>query len=694
MVRHRRTQRATVKHLVEQLESRVLLAGYTYQMQHWFSGSDGAYPESPLVFDAQGNAFGATLYGGAQGKGALFEISSDGTFTTLYSFSGGADGAIPIGHLVLDDDGNLLGTAGDGGNNNKGVIFSLAISSSALTVVHAFTGADGADPAGGLTRDSGGNLFGTTLNGGSKSNGTIFTVSSDGTFSTLHSFLLKDGTNPYSGVAIDADGSLYGTTQANGPSRGGTVYKFTPGTGTLTVLYSSSRTSSLNGVIVDEQHNVFGTTEYGGTFGAGTVFQINSGGAFNVLWNFSKADGYPWGDLLLDSQRNLFGTTLGGAVAAPRTQAFGTAWVIPASSSTLSVLHQFNNNNGRQPSTGLTLNADGDLFGLTQFGGPAGVGTVFELTTTPATTSATKTLFQQQPGTGQAGRALNPFTVALADSANTVAPFAFANVTLAIQSGPAGAKITGGKVVPAQNGVATFTDVRLSKPGTYTLVASSGTLATSVSSSFTVTAPATHLVFGAMPTTTSAGQTIGPFVVYVMDAASQVVTHDASLVTISSTANGASLTGTLTVQAVNGVATFYDVHFSRAGTLVLQAKVKGLTTGKSTAITIVPDVSTRQLFLKQRPATNVKANAVLAPAIIIVVRDAYGNVFKDDQSSMTLSISSGPVGGVISKGTTTVSAVAGQAKFTNIALSISGSYLLHIVDTTLGLELDYTQNIV
>ena len=209
-----------------------------------FDGANGSAPFANLIFDAEGNLYGTTNTGGASNVGSVFELSppigggSTWTETILFSF-GGVSGAGPTASLVFDAAGNLYGTAGSGGKFNKGTVFKLSPpgagkSSWVETVLHSFKGADGDDPFGGLIFDGAGNLYGTTVYGGSSSEGAVFELSPPAAGKTawtekvLHSFDGVDGSNPYCSVIFDAAGNLYGNTYSGGQSNSGTIFELTP----------------------------------------------------------------------------------------------------------------------------------------------------------------------------------------------------------------------------------------------------------------------------------------------------------------------------------------------------------------------------------------------------------------------------------------------------------------------------------
>lgn len=288
---------------------------------HSFAGfpTDGTYPFSGLVRDAQGNLYGTTANGGSTNYGTVFKIARSGVETVLHVFAGGTDGAYPFGGLVLDGNGNLYGTTSQGGARHNGIVFEIS-STGAETVLHTFKGPDGSFPLAGLLRDAQGNLYGTTLYGGANGQGTVFSLSPTGRERVLFSFTGgADGSNPYAGVIRDQQGNLYGTTFNGGTSGLGTVYELS--SSGMQVLHGfaggTDGANSCTGLVRDTQGNLFGTTFNGGISGFGTVFEVTSTGSETVLYPFTGlADGgNPQSTLLRDAQGNLYGTTVNGGAA-------------------------------------------------------------------------------------------------------------------------------------------------------------------------------------------------------------------------------------------------------------------------------------------------------------------------------------------------------------------------------------------
>lgn len=339
-------------------------SGGTWFMNDLFdfypSDYDGltGYPSSQgvLVRDSSGNLYGDALYGGrwgvttGQGYGLVFQLNPNGVLTTLYEFTGGADGAYPVGGLVADAQGNLYGTALQGGNTgctsfgshiSCGVVFELVkgIHTWTYQVIYSFqpNQTDGFDPQGALTIDAGGNLYGTTYGGGNWNQqnqcqytgcGTVFKLTKPApggtqwTESILYAFTnTTDGANPFSGVALDGSGKLYGVTNF-GEDYYGDVYQLTPsGNGYTenTILVCDGTNcrypdSSGNKAFVDGSGNFWQASYTGGANGYGDVFELSAG-----TWNYTdihdftaEGDGLsPQTTLTADSAGNIYGTTSG-----------------------------------------------------------------------------------------------------------------------------------------------------------------------------------------------------------------------------------------------------------------------------------------------------------------------------------------------------------------------------------------------
>jgi uncharacterized repeat protein (TIGR03803 family) len=193
------------------------------------SGTDGQIPYAGLIQGSDGNLYGTTYFGGANGLGTVFKVTLSGTETVLYSFAGGSDGEHPYGGVVQGSDGNFYGTTYQGGASNLGTVFKVT-PSGIETVLHTFTGggSDGATPEAGVIQASDGNFYGVTLVGGASNLGTVFELTPSGTETILHAFAGgSDGANPPANLVQGSDGNLYGTTGAGGTKGDGTFFKIT-----------------------------------------------------------------------------------------------------------------------------------------------------------------------------------------------------------------------------------------------------------------------------------------------------------------------------------------------------------------------------------------------------------------------------------------------------------------------------------
>jgi uncharacterized repeat protein (TIGR03803 family) len=207
--------------------------GWTELVLRRFSGSDGNEPFSGLTFDANGFLCGTTYSGGAYGLGTAFGGHARRSFSATNKV-----GTHPLGGLISDNAANLYGTTYSSPAPGKGAIFKLTPAPSGpsfiASVLYTFTGSDGAQPAAGLIFDGAGNLYGTTISGGASSNraGTVFKLTRSGTRWTetlLHSFTGgKDGSQPYASVILDDAGNVYGTTLTGGSHGAGVVVEIIP----------------------------------------------------------------------------------------------------------------------------------------------------------------------------------------------------------------------------------------------------------------------------------------------------------------------------------------------------------------------------------------------------------------------------------------------------------------------------------
>ena len=354
--------------------------------------ADGSYPTAGVIRDAAGNLYGTTSTGGA-GYGVVYKLGPAGSETVLYSFHGLADGSQPLTGVIRDAAGNLYGTTFYGGSARVGVIYKLDPVGNE-TVLYSFPGGlSGHGPTSGLLRDSAGNLYGTA-GGGVDDGGVVYVLHADGNETVLHFFGgPPDGLYPYGSLIQDSAGNLYGTTVRGGELTNvctdigcGVVYELSPaGQETLLYTFPVGTDGSLPAapVVLDGTGNLYGTTsEGGGLINVGTVYKINPAGQESILHTFTfGSDGAaPSAGLALDSMGNLYGTTgAGGNDVCTGLSGCGVVFEIGADGG-MSTLYAFSGPDGAGPSSGVTLDAAGNLYGTTFHGGattscPSAAGT-------------------------------------------------------------------------------------------------------------------------------------------------------------------------------------------------------------------------------------------------------------------------------------------------------------------------------
>ncbi len=347
----------------------------------------------------------------------------------IYSFAGGNDGEYLDTDLVIDSAGNLYGSTVQGGDFSSGTVFQLSPSRAGWThtVLYSFTGgADGAEPYKGVTLDTNGNIYGTTVAGGGGSCeggcGVLFKLTNSGgtwTQTVIHQFTGgSDGSGPGSGLTFDQQGNIYGMTPTGGAYGLGTVYQLQPqanGTWTLNVLHAftggnDGSSASAGRLILDHVGALYGVTTVGGANGDGVVFKIAyTHGAWKLatLYAFKdQPDGaLPYGGLIFDKGGNLYGTTYYAGV-----HDVGTVYKLTNAHGkwTETVLYSFKGgNDGSSPISTLVSDEAGNLYGTTSAGGTqCDCGVIFKLSPN-ANGTWTETVPYRFPGTPGAGFSYN-----------------------------------------------------------------------------------------------------------------------------------------------------------------------------------------------------------------------------------------------------------------------------------------------
>jgi uncharacterized repeat protein (TIGR03803 family) len=369
----------------------VALPAQTFTSLFSFDGTDGSYPYAELVQATDGNQYGTTYAGGANGVGTLFKITPGGTLSILNSVDGS-----PVGGLVQATNGDFYGTTDHGGTSNTcpksfvggcGTVFKIT-PGGIVTTLLSFDYTDGANSFAGLIQGADGNLYGTTEQGGANSKtcedysaegcGTVFKISPGGTLTTLHSFDGADGFLINAGLVQGTDGNFYGATLlGGGPNYDGTIFKITAN-GSFTTIYSfCDLITCANGIepqgalVQGTDGNFYGTTSIGGANDYGTVFKITPNGVLTTLHSFDSTDGAYPGGVIQATDGNFYGTTFEGGANGAECDERGCGTVFKMTpSGALTMLYSFCSLSGcvdgQQPEAGLVQATDGTFYGTTE----------------------------------------------------------------------------------------------------------------------------------------------------------------------------------------------------------------------------------------------------------------------------------------------------------------------------------------
>ena len=330
-------------------------SGSSYIMMTLYSfkgGTDGAQPRSRVVIGPGGALYGTTFNGGGTGCGGpgcgtVFTLSAPiWREAVLYRFTGGTDGGLPLGDLVFDSQASIYGATQQGGvphscgNIGCGVVFKLQhlTFNWSESPIYQFIGvSDGIIPNGGVIFDHSGNLYGTTLIGGSENFGTVFQLTHSGSGwkeTILYNFQnLLDGSQPDAGLIFDSSGNLYGSTILGGTGLGGTIFELKPSGG---------------------------------------------GWTYNLVYALTGEAGPLGADLAIDAAGNLQGTTLQDG-----SYVLGSGFKLTPSqgSWTYTSLHDFTGgNDGQLPQSNLVFDSSGNMYGTSSYGGENGDGVIFQIT--------------------------------------------------------------------------------------------------------------------------------------------------------------------------------------------------------------------------------------------------------------------------------------------------------------------------
>jgi uncharacterized repeat protein (TIGR03803 family) len=365
-----------------------------------FTGATGSfrgqYPHNALTPDGTGYLWGVTKGGGTSSEGTLFKVRlSDGAFTSVFSFTGGAGGSEP--ESIMRSGNYIWGVTFRGGTSgNYGTVFKYHRTFNLFTTVVRFTNASGsalgAYPSAPLYSDGAGNLYGVTAGGGTGYQGTIFRIAeSSGTFTTLVDFYSpgNEGATPSTGLVKDSAGYLWGMGQ-NSDFGHGVIFKYHPTTAdfqTVAIMHDTMpglKGPGVNSVIRIANGDWWGTTSRGGDYEQGTVFKMNPTTGFaETLVEFTGflgtiRGGKPMSALCEDGLGYVWGTTPHYGA----THDHGTLFKINVATGQFTTVLSFTNTTtgsarGKEPVGALVRDNLGYLWGITRFGGASSVGTIY-----------------------------------------------------------------------------------------------------------------------------------------------------------------------------------------------------------------------------------------------------------------------------------------------------------------------------
>ena len=353
--------------------------------QFFANVNDGGFPAAHMIQATDGKLYGTTETGfNGQPGGTIFRLDpATGTYTPLFNLNGTSHGQDVYAPLTEGTDGFLYGTALFGGANGAGTAFRISTAGTSFAVLHSFNSAsEGANPHGGLFQFTDGNFYGTTKAGGASGQGTVFRMTPAGAVTVLRHFAggAGDGAAPVGPIMRASDGNMYGLTTQGGPPNGGAAYRITPG-GAVSIIHFFSNPvegfSPYGGFTQANDGNLYSTLFGGSNNWLGSVFQMTLGGAVSVIHPFGNVEGaYPWAGVVQGADGLLYGTTFyGGAYDA------GALFKVGLNGANYQLLQShFGSNDSGHTMAPMIVGNDGNLYGTGQAGGSQDGGSVFKMT--------------------------------------------------------------------------------------------------------------------------------------------------------------------------------------------------------------------------------------------------------------------------------------------------------------------------
>jgi uncharacterized repeat protein (TIGR03803 family) len=349
-----------------------------YKILHIFNDTNGMNPWGSLTLVGS-KLYGLTQYGGADKKGCIFSLDTNGSnYKDLFDFSP-ANGEYPEFTQLTYSEKKLYGMASEGGTHNAGCVFSIDTNGNDYKVVFNFTGTTGWVPQGSVTI-SGNRLYGMTAQGGIDGYGCIFSMDTNGNgYKKLLDFNDSNGKQPYGDLTL-FNNVLYGMTYYGGKYNDGVIFSIdSNGSGYKKLLdFNDSNGANPLGSLTLSGSTLYGMTQKGGSQNSGCLFSMDTdGNTYKDLYNFGS---FPFGSLIL-SGNTLYGMTpLGGQ------SAHGNIFSIDTNGNTYNNLFYFDKTDGSLPQGSLILSGN-MLYGVTSGGALDNNGVIFAFKDTNITTS-------------------------------------------------------------------------------------------------------------------------------------------------------------------------------------------------------------------------------------------------------------------------------------------------------------------
>lgn len=360
----------------------------------------GAFPQTGVIQGADGFLYGVALRGGANGDGAIYKMSTNGSVAWTFPFNL-ANGYSPVAGLVQDTNGMFYGTTAGGGLNGVGTVYSIS-PAGAFKLLYSFTNdTDGGLPQAALCIGSDGYLYGdTSTNGAGNLGGTVFKMDTNGTLLWASLLTTNTGDVPLAALVQGPDGNFYGTASADGSNDFGSIFRVTPA-GAVTNIYSFTGNSDggtpYGALVVGNDGLLYGVTSTGGAEDNGAIFKISTNGTLTALYSFDGTNGIsPEAALFLARDGNFYGTTVSGGIEyelnyganyqlpSGYPYGFGTIFQMTPAGAVTAMISFNGNSTGAYSHSSLWQGTDGGLYGTTANGGTNGLtaggyGLVFRL---------------------------------------------------------------------------------------------------------------------------------------------------------------------------------------------------------------------------------------------------------------------------------------------------------------------------